>query len=120
MTLNDVLTKQSVLTKVLLKDGDKELSKALKVKIMRLRMSYNKIKKNFDSEVQEFAEELMTPEFKELSSKIERTEPEETRLKDLTTSINSDYYEFILQKGKEEVDFPIDDKFSLSDYEENS
>ena len=47
MTLNDVLTKQNVITKVILKDGDKELPKELKVKIMRIRMAYNKIKKQF-------------------------------------------------------------------------
>lgn len=50
MTLNDVLTKQNVITKIILKDGDKELPKELKVKIMRIRMAYNKIKKQFDSD----------------------------------------------------------------------
>ena len=45
MTLNDVLTKQNVITKLLLASDGKELSKTLKVKIMRIRMSYNKIKK---------------------------------------------------------------------------
>ena len=30
MILNDVLTKQNVFTKIILKDGDKELSKELK------------------------------------------------------------------------------------------
>ena len=54
MILNELLTRQNVLTKVILKDGDKELPKELKVKIMRVRMAYNKIKKNFDAEVQEF------------------------------------------------------------------
>ena len=36
MTLNDVLTKQNVITKVMLKDGDKELSKALDMTAPRL------------------------------------------------------------------------------------
>ena len=45
MVLNDLLTKQNVITKLVLKDGDKELSKELKVKIMRIRMAYTKIKK---------------------------------------------------------------------------
>ena len=49
MTLNDVLTRQNVFTKIMLKDGDKELSKELKVKIMRIRMAYAKIKKTFDN-----------------------------------------------------------------------
>ena len=58
MTLNDVLTKQNVITKLELKDGNKELPKALKVKIMRMRMAYNKIKKAFDDDVKEFVEQL--------------------------------------------------------------
>ena len=48
MTLNDVLTKQNLITKILLANDGKELPKELKVKIMRIRMSYNKIKKQFD------------------------------------------------------------------------
>ena len=48
MVLNDVLTRQNVFTKIILKDGEKELSKELKVKIMRIRMAYTKIKKAFD------------------------------------------------------------------------
>ena len=59
MILNDVLTRQNVFTKIILKDGEKELSKELKVKIMRIRMAYTKIKKAFDAEVQEFTEELV-------------------------------------------------------------
>ena len=44
MVLNDVLTKQNLITKILLANSGKELPKELKVKIMRIRMSYNKIK----------------------------------------------------------------------------
>ena len=47
MTLNDVLTKQNLITKILLANDGKELSKELKVKIMRIRLAYNKIKKQF-------------------------------------------------------------------------
>ena len=50
MTLNDVLTKQNLITKILLANDGKELPKELKVKIMRIRMSYNKIKKQFDED----------------------------------------------------------------------
>ena len=58
MILNDLLTKQNVFTKISLKDGEKELPKELKVKVMRTRMAYTKAKKAFDAEVQEFTEEL--------------------------------------------------------------
>ena len=44
MTLNEILLKQSVLAPLLVKSGDDELSKELKVKIVRLRIAFNKIK----------------------------------------------------------------------------
>lgn len=116
MILNDLLTKQNVFTKIILKDGDKELSKELKVKVMRIRMAYAKIKKNFDAEVQEFTNELVTDEFKELQSKTEKTPEEEARFTELTNSINSDYQEFLIQKGKEEVSISVDDTLTFEEY----
>ena len=81
MILNDVLTKQNVLSQVILESDGKELPKELKVKVMRIRMAYTKAKKAFDAEVQEFAQDLMTDEFKELSNKSEKgsTDSEEQR-----------------------------------------
>ena len=116
MVLNDLLTKQNIFTKILLKDGDKELSKELKVKVMRIRMAYTKIKKNFDNEVQEFTEELVTDEFKDLNNKENKTPEEEARLKELNASINSDYQEFLIQKGKEEVTVNMDDTLTIDEY----
>lgn len=117
MILNDLLTKQNVFTKLVLKDGEKELPKELKVKVMRTRMAYTKAKKAFDAEVQEFTEELVSDEFKELSNKSERTPEEEARLRELTDAINADYQEFLIQKGKEEVE-AIEDAFTMDEYSE--
>ena len=120
MTLNDLLTKQNVITKINLKEDNKEVSKELKVKIMRIRMAYSKIKNNFDSEVKEFSEELTKPKIEELNrlnEKIEKTPEEIKRLKELTDSINSEYQEFLIQKGNEEV-VCIDDSFTISEYED--
>lgn len=116
MTLNDLLTRQNVFNKLVLTDGDKELSKELKVKLMRIRMAYSKIKKNFDTEVQDFTEELMTDEFKELNNKVSRTPEEESRYKELSKIIETDYQEFIKQKGFEEVDLGIDGFLTLEEY----
>lgn len=115
MTLNEILTRQNVFTKLILKDEDKEIPKELKVKIMRIRMAYNKVKKNFDNETKEFTDELITQEFKTLSDKIDRTTEEEERLKELTNSINSEYQEFLIQKGNEMVDI-IDDSLTEEEY----
>lgn len=115
MNLNELLTKQNVLTQIILVNGEKELPKALKVKIMRIRIAYNKIKKSFDDEVQEFTKELINDEFRELSNNAERTTEEETRYNELTNKINSEYQEFLIQKGQEEVK-EIEDVFTMDEY----
>ena len=103
MVLNDLLTRQNVFTHLVVKSGDKELPKELKVKVMRIRMAYNKVKKAFDSELKEFTEELLTDEFRNLVSKTDRTSEEDDRLKFLSNSMDLDYQEFLTQKGQEEV-----------------
>ena len=87
MILNELLTRQNVITKIELKDNDKELSKELKVKIMRIRLAYNKVKKAFDEDVKEFVEQMTTDEYKELVQKTDRNEDEEKRFNELTTKI---------------------------------
>ena len=118
MILNELLTRQNVITKIDLKDNDKELSKELKVKIMRIRLAYNKVKKAFDEDVKEFVEQITTDEYKELVQKTDRNEEEEKRFNELTSKINSDYIEFINQKGLEEISETIDDKFTEDEYAE--
>ena len=71
MTLNDVLTKQNLITKIFLANDGKELPKELKVKIMRIRMSYNKIKKQFDEDTQEFSKQIVSDELRDLANKTE-------------------------------------------------
>lgn len=116
MTLNDLLTKQNVITKLILNKDDKELSKELKVKIMRVRMAYNKIKKQFDEDTQEFTNQIITDELKELSNKSNRNEEEEIRFQELNSKANSEYQEYLIQKGLEEIELPIDDSFTLDEY----
>ena len=118
MILNELLTRQNVITKIELKDGDQELSKELKVKVMRIRLAYNKVKKAFDEDVKEFVEQITTDEYKELVQKTNRNEEEEKRFNELTSKINSDYIEFINQKGLEEISETIDDKFTEDEYAE--
>lgn len=116
MTLNDVLTKQNVITKIILKDGDKELPKELKVKIMRIRMAYNKIKKQFDTDAQEFTNQIISDELRELANKSERTLEEEARFNELNDKTNSEYQEYLIQKGLEEVKDTPDDVITMEEY----
>lgn len=116
MTLNDVLTKQNVITKIILKDGDKELPRELKVKIMRIRMAYNKIKKQFDDDTQEFTNQIISDELRELANKSERTPEEEARFNELNDKTNSEYQEYLIQKGFEEVKDTPDDVITMEEY----
>ena len=118
MIFNELLTRQNIITKIELKDGDKELPKELKVRIMRIRLAYNKVKKAFDEDVKEFVEQIATDEYKNLAQLPERTEEQEKRYNELNTQINADYVEFINQKGLEEVTETFDDKLSEDEYAE--
>ena len=118
MILNEVLTRQNIISKIELKEGNKELSKELKVRIMRIRLAYNKVKKAFDEDAKEFVEQITTDEYKELAQKQNRTEEEEKKYNELNTQINSDYIEFVNQKGFEEVKETFDDKLNEDEYAE--
>lgn len=115
MILNEILTRQNLITKILLAHGDKELSKELKVKIMRMRMAYNKIKKQFDEDAQEFSKQLVSDELKTLANKQDKTEEETARFEELSNKANSEYQEFLIQKGNEDIDF-IDSVFTEEEY----
>lgn len=116
MTLNDVLTKQNVITKIELATDSKELPKELKVKIMRMRMAYNKVRKQFDEDLKEFSEQIVPEELKELSNKKERTTEEDERFVELNNKANAEYNEFVIQKSNEEVKDEINDKLTEEEY----
>ena len=117
MTTNEVLTRHNFVSKLLLKDGDKELSRDLKVKVMGMRIEYGKIRKQFDEDVQEFVKGLNSDRLTELQQKGDRTEAEEKELQELTDKLNGDYRAYIESRLKEEV--TVSDKsFTEADYAE--
>ena len=116
MTLNDVLTKQNLITKVLLANDGKELSKELKVKIMRIRLAYNKIKKQFDEDTQEFSKQIVSDELRDLANKTKRTPEEETKFNELNNKANSEYQEYLIQKGNEDIKEIPNDSFTEDEY----
>ena len=116
MILNELLTKQNVFTKLILKDGDKEVSKELKVKMMRIRMAYTKAKKKFDEETQEFITELVPQELRDLNAKIDKSEEELEKEKNLGMKVDSEYREFLIQKGNEDINLSVDDSLTIDEY----
>lgn len=117
MTTNEVLTRQNFLTKVLLKNDEAELSKDLKIKIMKLRIEYSKVRKQFDADLQEFVKELTTPRFNELQQKANKSEEEEKELKELTDKINEDYIAYVNKRGQDEV-MVSNENFSEDEFNE--
>lgn len=116
MTLNDVLTKQNLITKILLANDGKELSKELKVKIMRIRLAYNKIKKQFDEDTQEFSKQIVSDELRDLANKTKRTPEQEAKFNELNNKANSEYQEYLIQKGNEEIKETPNDSFTEDEY----
>ena len=105
------------MSKRLLKDGDKELSRDLKVKVMGMRIEYGKIRKQFDEDVQEFVKGLNSDKLTELQQKGDRTEAEEKELQELTDKLNGDYRAYVDSRLKEDVAVS-DKKFTEDDYAE--
>lgn len=109
MTLNELMIKQNFISKVLLKDGNAELGKDLKVKIMKIRIELSKIRKQLDEDIQEAIKGFTPDGFQELSNKPAKTEQEQQELKELTNKINDEYNAFVTMKGNEEVSVSLPD-----------
>lgn len=104
MTTNEALAMYNFISKAKLKDGDAELSKEMKVKIMSMRIELGKIRKSFDEDVKEFADSVIPDELRELASKQDKTEEEEAQFNALNDKVNGEYNAYIIQRGQKEVD----------------
>lgn len=118
MTANELMIRQNFLNKVLLKDGDNELSKDLKVKIMRLRIKLSKVRKEFDEDVQEAAKGFMPEGFQQLAQKQDKTEEEQKLFNEQNAKLNDEYNAYVLKRSQETVDGFIDTKFTDAEYNE--
>mgnify|MGYP007101926784 CR=1 FL=1 len=116
MTTNEALIKQNFISKILLKSGDNELSKALKVKIMQMRIKLAKVRKEFDEDVQE-AIKGFTPEgYAEIAQKSDKTEEDNKKLEGWNKQIQDEYNEFVVKRGQDEV--VVDTKLTEEEYNE--
>lgn len=104
MTINEVMVKHNFITKVLLRDGDKELSKDLKVKLMTMRIKLGKIRKELEEDLQEVVKTLTPEGYQELVMKPDRTEEETAQVEAWNKQINEEYNAYVDKRGKEEVD----------------
>lgn len=116
MTLNEVLIRHNFITKLLLKDGNSELTKELKVKIMGMRIALSKFRNQFDQDAQEAIQGFKSSNFDVLAQKQDRTPEEEKELKEMSDKLTEEYNAFIIAKGNELVSF--DKKFTEEEFGE--
>nr|UVX91241.1 MAG: hypothetical protein [Bacteriophage sp.] len=114
MTLNEMMIKHNFITKVLLRDGDKELSKDLKVKLMGMRIELGKIRKQLEEDLQEAVKELTPKGYQELIMKEDKTEEDKAQVEAWNKQINEEYNAYVDKRGKEEVQ--IDTTLSEDDF----
>ena len=116
MTLNEVLIRHNFITKLLLKDGNSELTKELKVKIMGMRIALSKFRNQFDADAQEAIQGFKPSNFDALAQKQDRTPEEEKELKEMSDKLTEEYNAFVIAKGNELISF--DKKFTEEEFGE--
>lgn len=98
-----MMIKHNFITKVLLRDGGKELSKDLKVKLMGMRIELGKIRKQLEEDLQEAVKELTPKGYQELIMKEDKTEEDKAQVEAWNKQINEEYNAYVDKRGKEEV-----------------
>lgn len=109
-----MMIKHNFITKVLLRDGDKELSKDLKVKLMGMRIELGKVRKQLEEDLQEAVKELTPKGYQELIMKENKTEEDKAQVEAWNKQINEEYNAYVDKRGKEEVQ--IDTTLSEDDF----
>ena len=98
-----MMVKHNFITKVLLRDGDKELSKDLKVRLMSMRIELGKVRKQLEEDLQEAVRELTPKGYQELIMKENKTEEDKAQVEAWNKQINEEYNAYVDKRGKEEV-----------------
>ena len=116
MTLNEVLARQNFINQLVLKNGENELPKELKVKLMGMRIALNKIRNQHDEDSKEAVKGLKPDNFDELYQKENKTEEEQAMLDEMHTKLVEEHNAFLIEKGKEEIEF--DKTFTEDEFNE--
>lgn len=117
MTTDDAIIRYNFVSKIQFKDGDNALSKDLKIKVMQMRIEFNKINKVFNDDVKEFTEGITEDRFRELQQKEERTEEETKELNELISKYNQEINEYIGKRSRDEVEVN-DYEFTVDEFSE--
>lgn len=117
MTTDDAIIRYNFVSKIQFKDGGNALSKDLKIKVMQMRIEFNKVNKEFNDDVKEFTEGITEDRFKELQQKEDRTEEETKELNDLVNKYNQEINEYVARRSQDEVEVN-DYEFTVDEFSE--
>lgn len=116
MTLNECFIRQNFLIPLKLKDGNSEVSKEVKAKVMSMRIEFSKMRKAFEADLQEVVTEIKPEGYDALVAKEDKTEDELKQIEIWNEKVNDEYNAFVTEKISEEVSFTK--KFTEDEYYE--
>lgn len=118
MTMNDILTRQNFLRRILVKKGNKELSKQLRIKVINMRMELYKTKESFNKDIQNFISQSIPKNYLKLQNKQNRTVEEDKELQKESDKIRNIQKQYLLDKESEEIYSEYNFTFSEDEFDE--
>lgn len=118
LTLEEIVSRYNLIKNIQFEKDNQSLSKELKLKIIKMRIEYNKYKKQLDEDTQEFTKELVSDRYKQLQQKYERTEEENIEYNSLEQQYSKDINDYLIGRSKDEIDGLNDWWFNDEEYSE--
>ena len=118
MTLNDVVSKYNLIAVLRFEHNQKEFSKELKIKLIKMRIEYGKYKKALDNDIKEFTEGIISEQYKFLVSNQFKTPEEIKEFNELENSYQKDISDYMNSRSSEVIENVNDWKITESEYEE--
>lgn len=108
MTINDALVRYNILASLKYKDGDYSLPRELKIKLIKLKLTFEKYYNDFNAYQEKCLEEVKTDEYNTLVAIEEdkRTEEQKERIADVVNTLNAEMNELLFAKTMEQIDVP--------------
>ena len=119
MSINDALIRYNILASLKYKDGDYSLPRDLKIKLIKCKISLEKIFNDFNSYQEKCLSEVKTDEYNDLIAIEEdkRTDEQKKRLEEVVGTLNQEMNELLFNKTMEEVDVPEFEYLSSKEFD---
>ena len=102
-SINNAVLKYNLLNCLKYSDESYNISRELKVKLIRMKLDFEKVYKEFNQFQQQALEEVKTDRYKYLVDKKDRTEEEEKEAVALLKELNEDLHKIVREKSLETV-----------------